>query len=98
MNSRVRSKRIRPLPTCVICGTRRDVEHHHIGGRNHIAWLTAPLCRSHHRQCHRLLDAAGVDLTFCADPLERLFRASGAILVFLCMIRSATDDRYRAKG
>jgi hypothetical protein len=73
-------------PACVLCGSTKDVEHHHIGGRNHLAWATIPLCRSHHRQCHLLMENVGVDLDYTPDQLERLIRAAKAITIILCMI------------
>jgi hypothetical protein len=79
-------------PVCAICGTTRVIQHHHIGGRNHIAWVTVPLCRAHHRRCHLLIEVAGVDLEYTPDPLERLIRASKAISIFQCMIHDAMHE------
>jgi hypothetical protein len=90
--------RTRALPACVICGSTREVERHHIGGRRHLAWITVPLCRPHHNLFHLLLERVSVDLTFCADSLERLLRVSRAISVFQCMVQTAIDEIYRKKG
>jgi hypothetical protein len=76
-------------PACVLCGSTKDVERHHIGGRNHLIWVTAPLCRSHHRQFHLLFDAVSVNLNYTADRRERLIRASKAITIILCMLLDA---------
>jgi hypothetical protein len=81
-----------PRPACVICGDRLRVEHHHLGGRRHLAWLTAPLCDVHHRRLHRLLDTAGVDLKYTRDPAERLLRAIKAMNIFTCMIVEALHE------
>jgi hypothetical protein len=48
---------------------------HHVGGENHVAWLSMPLCPEHHRQLHALLAAAGVNLEYTPDPVERRLRA-----------------------
>lgn len=50
MSSRTSAARLR----CVICGTDQGVERNHVGGRNHVAWLTMPFCRKHHDQFHAL--------------------------------------------
>jgi hypothetical protein len=77
---------------CVVCGTRATVERHHVGGRRHLVWLTAPLCLDHHNQLHRLLKTAGVDLKYTTDPVERLIRATKAISIFMCMVQNALHE------
>lgn len=79
-------------PACVICGKRKSVERHHIGGRKHLVWLTAPLCRGHHERLHRLLKSAGIVLEYTADPVERLIRATKAINIFMCMVVDALHE------
>jgi hypothetical protein len=79
-------------PACVICGSRSKVEYHHVGGRRHLAWLTAPLCDVHHRRLHRLLDTAEVDLKYTGDPVKRLLRAIKAMSIFTCMIVEALQE------
>jgi hypothetical protein len=76
----------------VICGRRSRIEHHHLGGRRHLAWLTAPLCVIHHRQLHRLLAAADVDLEYTRDPVERLLRALKAMSTFMCLVLDALHE------
>jgi hypothetical protein len=83
---------------CAICGSGRNVEHHHIGGRKHLAWVSVPLCTDHHRQLHILLEQAGIDLRYTSDPVERMIRALGAISVLSCMIQNALQERYAASG
>jgi hypothetical protein len=72
---------------CVLCGTDENVQHHHIGGYNHIIWLRAPLCVAHHDQCHMLLEINGVDLEYTSDPIKRLNYALMAITIFVFMIQ-----------
>ena len=81
-------------PICVICGSGKNVERNHIGGRNHLLWVTGPLCRLHHRQFHILLERAGVDLEYTPDPVERLIRASKAITIVQCMVNTALHGAY----
>lgn len=76
-------------PVCAICGSGRKIEYHHFGGKNHLAGVTVPLCHPHHRQCHLLIEAAGIDLEHTPDNAERLIRASKAINILLCMIHDA---------
>ena len=66
---------------CVICGSDRNVERNHVGGRNHIAWFTMPFCREHHEQFHALLRSANVNLEYVSDSHERFLRAINACLL-----------------
>ena len=74
---------------CVICGSNKEVERHHVGGRRHVAWFTMPFCRKHHDQFHALLRIAGIDLEYTSDPRERLLRALKATTVFQWMLMEA---------
>lgn len=78
---------------CVICGTTSEVDGHHVGGRNHLAWLTGPLCRIHHIQLHQLLVIAGINLEYTTDRTERLIRAAKAMTIFTCMVLEALHER-----
>jgi len=81
-------------PLCILCGSCKDIERNHIGGRNHLFWVTGPLCRTHHRQFHTLLERAGVDLEYTTDPVERLIRASKAITILQCMVHDTMQEAY----
>jgi len=74
---------------CVICSSDDDMERHHVGGKNHIAWFTMPLCKVHHGQITRLVAAAGINLEYTDDPMERLIRAQQACQVFLWTLTEA---------
>jgi hypothetical protein len=82
----------RSRPACAMCGSRNNIEHNHIGGRNHLIWVTGPLCQAHHRQFHTFLENLRVDLAYTADPIERLMRASKAITILLCMVQNAMHE------
>jgi hypothetical protein len=82
-------------PACVLCAQTRNIERNHIGGKNHLFWVTGPLCLPHHKQFHRMLELAGVDLEYTPDPVERLIRASKAITIFKCMVEHALHEAYR---
>jgi hypothetical protein len=71
---------------CVICGSPERVEANHVGGQNHIAWFTMPLCGEHHDRFHALLRQIGVDLRYTADRVERFIRVLKCILVFTWMV------------
>jgi hypothetical protein len=86
MKPRGKSKRA----GCVICGSHRNLQWHHIGGKKHLAWVMMPLCHPHHAQCHRLIK--GIDLQYTSDPVERLIRASIAISIFLCIVQEALRE------
>jgi hypothetical protein len=74
---------------CVICGRPRFIERNHPGGQNHISWFTMLFCKEHHDYFHELLRIVGVDLRYTPNELERLNRASQAIIVCQCMIAEA---------
>lgn len=87
--NRLPSKRPRPRPKkrrCGLCGSFENVQGNHVGGQNHIAWFTTPLCGEHHDEFHRRLRAAGVNLEFTSDPREGLRQARQATLIFLWML------------
>lgn len=65
---------------CGICGST-PIERNHVGGRNHVAWFTMPFCLEHHNQFHALLRAAGIDLEYTSDSVERQLRALEACLI-----------------
>jgi hypothetical protein len=84
---------------CVICGSARRVEANHVGGRNHIAWFTGPLCGEHHDRFHALLRQAGVDLQYTADPVRRITRALKAKMVFEWMlVEGLNHEASRSMG
>jgi hypothetical protein len=64
---------------CVICG--KDAVRNHVGGQNHVAWFTMPYCPEHHAQFHALVTAAGINLEYTSDPLERLLCGLQACLL-----------------
>ena len=64
---------------CTICESTDHVERHHVGGRNHVVWFTILLCREYHVKLTRYIEAAGVDMRYTPDRLERLRRARQAI-------------------
>jgi hypothetical protein len=66
-------------PFCVICGTTRNLEKNHVGGRNHIAWFTMWFCRAHHVQFHAFLRTSGIELEYTTDARVRLIRAVQAL-------------------
>ena len=71
---------------CVVCGSTRRVEDNHVGGRNHVAWFTGPLCGNHHDRFHVLLRQMRLDLRFTPDRVERAIRVLKSILVFAWMV------------
>ncbi len=77
---------------CVICG-KKKIERNHAGGKNFVAWFTMPFCPKHHTQFHALVAAAGINLEYTPDPLERLIRALKALLVRAFMLLEAIQER-----
>ncbi len=78
---------------CVICG-RKKIEHNHAGGKNFVAWFTMPFCPKHHAQFHALVAAAGINLEYTSDPIERLIRALKALLVCAFMLLEGLQELH----
>jgi hypothetical protein len=66
---------------CVLCGSARNVQGNHLGGRHHLAWFTMPFCDHCHPLFHTMVDRAGIDLHYTDDPIERIRRALAAIKI-----------------
>jgi hypothetical protein len=80
-------------PCCVRCGCRKDIEQHHVGGRNHAPAFTLALCRPCHVAVTKALLSAGVDMRYTANKFERITRALRAILVFVWVLLEEDSDK-----
>ena len=85
-----------PERLCFICGTVRNVEQNHAGGRNHIPWFKFPFCQRHHDQFHRLLQAVGINLRYTSNKLKRLVTAALALTIALWMVLQALLETVSA--
>ena len=88
----MKSGRQSERPACVICGKQTGIEQNHVGGRNHVAWFTMPFCKVHHDEFHETLRNIGIDLRHTPDELERLGRASQAIIVCLWTLEEVKKE------
>lgn len=82
-------------PVCVICGTDKNVERNHAGGKNHMAWFTTPFCERHHQQFHRLLESVAINrinLRYTPNKLKRLVIAALALTIALWMVLQALAE------
>lgn len=79
-------------PVCVICGSDKNVERNHAGGRNHMAWFTTPFCERHHQQFHRLLESVGINLRYTPNKRQRLVIAALALTIALWMVLQALAE------
>ena len=59
-----------------------------------MAWFTMPFCPKHHAQFHALVDAAGINLEYTSDPIERLIRALKALLVCAFLLLEALQELH----
>jgi hypothetical protein len=76
----------------VLCGSTDRVEQNHIGGRNHLFWITAPFCLVHHDEFHLRLRLAGVDLRYTPRVQERYRRIRQAMFIFLLMLEESAKE------
>src|SRR6267378_6491423 len=87
----------RERAACILCGRRRRVQGNHPGGKKHVAWFIMPLCEIHHDQFLEVLRNIGVDLRYTPNELERLNRASQAIIVCQWLIAEAVKKAISKK-
>jgi len=66
---------------CALCGSTRNVQANHLGGRWHVAWITMAFCSECHSLFHAMVTRAGIDLSYTQDPIERIRRALAAIKI-----------------
>jgi hypothetical protein len=81
--------RVQPDVVCVICGTDKNIENNHAGGKNHLPWFKLPFCERHHQQFHRLLESLGINLRYTPNKLKRLVLAALALTITLWMVLQA---------
>jgi hypothetical protein len=65
-----------PRPRCCgICGSTKEVEDHHLGGRKHATFFTIPLCVPHHQEVSIAIQRADAEMMrYTSDRTERLRR------------------------
>jgi hypothetical protein len=72
----------KPAPKrCVLCGSARNVQGNHVGGRQLLACFTMPFCDHCHPLFHAMVDRAGIDLRYTDELIERIRRALAAIKI-----------------
>lgn len=82
----------------MLCGSTRNVQDNHLGGRQHLACFTMPFCGECHSLFHAMVDRAGVDLCFTDDPIERARRALAAIKIAEWMLLEQLKHVTQIKG
>ena len=78
--------KVAPMRRCALCQSHKNIQGNHIGGRNHLGWITMPFCDKCHQRFHILARQAGLDLESTDDPIERLRRALAFIKICEWMI------------
>ena len=69
---------------CAFCGSTKDVEDHHCGGRKHAAFFTIPLCAPHHQEVSIAIQRADDEMMrYASDRTERLRRIVMACSVLM---------------
>lgn len=60
---------------CAFCGSTKNVEDHHLGGRKHARYFTIPLCVPHHQEVSIAIQRADAEMMrYTSDRTERLRR------------------------
>ena len=69
---------------CAFCGSTKNIEEHHLGGRKHSPYFTIPLCEPHHQEVSIAIQRAyGEMMRFTSDRTERLRRIVMACSVLM---------------
>jgi len=69
---------------CAFCGSTKNVEEHHLGGRKHAAYFTIPLCEPHHLEVSIAIQRADAEMMrYTSDRTERLRRIVMACSVLM---------------
>lgn len=90
--------RVACVRRCALCPSHKNVQGNHIGGRNHLGWITMPFCDKCHQRFHILARQAGLDLEYTSDPIERLRRALAFIKICEWMIlEQMKNERSRER-
>ena len=87
---------------CFICGSRKHIQEHHLGGRKHFRYFIIPLCQSHHQEVTIAIQRAGVNPSYTSDKTERQRRAVMHYSVFhwyMCeQVQQLYPERLRLLG
>jgi hypothetical protein len=69
---------------CAFCGSTKKIQEHHLGGRNHAAFFTIPLCEPHHKEVSIAIQRAYAEMMrYTSDRTERLRRIVMACSVLM---------------
>ena len=83
-----------PKPTCVLCGSARNIEMHHVGGR--VFDFMLPLCHRHHVAITIGLKRLKIDTSSRAIHLKHACRATIYFLwVLLDQLENEGNDHER---
>ena len=92
--SKTRGQKSRPKKLhCVICGSTKNIELHHIFGRNN-APQTFPLCRAHHSLLTEKIRCAGISMSYTHNKKLRNIRALKAALMFFWDLFDELAEEY----
>ena len=100
MKQKRTGKRCPDCPKQCFCGSSKQLEANHLGGRNHVPWLTLPFCHEDHAEFHRTCTRAGIDFRTTSNQLISLIRALKAMLVGMWMVvdKLEKDARNNSEG
>ena len=73
-------------PKQCFCGSSKQLEDNHLGGRRHVPDIYLPFCAEDHAEFHVLCRRAGVDLRAIKNRSMALVQALKAMLIGLWMV------------
>jgi len=74
------------------------MEANHLGGRNHVPWLTLPNCRKDHAEFHVRCRQAGVDFRKTNNKLVGQMQALKAMLVGMWMVVESCEKHIKSQS
>lgn len=95
MKSKRAQKRCTDCPEHCFCGSSKQLEDNHLGGRKHVPWLWLPNCGIDHALFHIMCRRAGVDFRKQSSKLMAQVQAFKAQLIGLWMAVESMEKQIK---
>lgn len=82
---------------CAICGSRKNLQEHHLGGFRHAPFFTIPLCEPHHQAVHLAITRSGISLEYTSvrEQRARLARMAGLVFLWFLEEQLSAADQFK---
>ena len=92
---RLGRKRVR---CCSICGSRKNLQEHHLGGFQHAPFFTIPLCERRHQAVHLAITRSGISLEYTSvrELRARLARMAGLVFLWFLEEQLVAAEQFKS--